>query len=129
MSVSVPPAAGPGRPAAGRGLRAALAIDERAGFIAAAQTGAGRMLLLLAAMAAVIPHFGIWTGSLAVAAAIPSNAGPTVPVLAATAGLALPATIGSAVLRHRLIDHDQTGRVDQRLGDSQPPPHPTRVFR
>jgi len=75
MNVSSPPAAGPGTvrsgsPAAGNGLRQALAIDERDAFIACAQTGAGRMLLLLAAMAAVIPHFGIWTGALAAAAAM-----------------------------------------------------------
>ena len=67
MSVSAPPAA---RPVAGGGLRQALAIDEQDGFIAHAQTGAGRMLLLLAALAAVIPHFGLWTGAPAVIAAM-----------------------------------------------------------
>ena len=68
MNVSSPPLAG-GR-AAGKGWRQALAIDERDAWIAHAQTGAGRMLLLLAAMAAVVPHFGVWTGVLAAAAAM-----------------------------------------------------------
>ena len=70
MNVSAPDAARGGRPGAGGGLRQALAIDERDGFIAFAQTSAGRALLLLAAMAAVIPHFGPWTGALAAGAAM-----------------------------------------------------------
>ena len=75
MTISSPPIAGPNasngrKPAAGSGLRQALAIDERDACIAFARTGAGRMLLLLAAMAAVMPHFGAWTGALAAAAAM-----------------------------------------------------------
>ena len=68
MTVSSPSLAPGGKPAAGSGLRQLLAIDRRDAFIALAQTGAGRLLLVLAAMAAVVPHFGIWTGALAVAA-------------------------------------------------------------
>jgi hypothetical protein len=68
-------------------LRRVLAVDERDAFIAHAQTGAGRMLLLLAAMAAVMPHFGIWTGALAAAAAMGAVVWParrTVILFAAT---------------------------------------------
>jgi hypothetical protein len=68
--VAGPDAAGDRRSATGSGLRQALAIDERDGLVAYAQTGAGRLLMLLAAMAAVIPHVGLWTGALAVAAAM-----------------------------------------------------------
>ena len=70
MSVSSPPLAGSARPAAGKGWRQALAIDQRDAWIVHAQTGAGRLLLLLAATAALIPHFGVWTGALAAAAAM-----------------------------------------------------------
>ena len=106
MSVSVPPAVGPGRPAAGRGLRAALAIDERAGFIGGAQTGAGRMLLLLAAMAAVIPHFGIWTGSLAVAAAMAAVVWP-----ARRTAILFAATWTSACLNTALGEVDTVAHI------------------
>jgi hypothetical protein len=81
MTASSPPAAGPGAvrggsSTSGKRLRQALAIDERGAFITYAQTRAGRMLLLLAAMAAVMPHFGIWTGALAAAAAMGAVAWP-----------------------------------------------------
>lgn len=48
--------------------------------------------------------FGLAAGLLAVAAAVPAQTGPAVTVVAITAGVALPATVGHAVLRHRLID-------------------------
>ena len=111
MSVSSPPAAGPdavrgGRPASGGGLRAALAIDERDVLIAWAQTGAGRLLLLLAAMAAVMPHFGPWTGALAAAAAMGAVVWP-----ARRTGILFAATWSSACLNTALGEVDTLAHI------------------
>lgn len=96
-AIAPPEAARGGRPAGGNGLRRLLAIDERAGFIAFAQTGAGRMLLLAAAMAAVMPHFGIWTGALAAAAAMGAVAWPARRTLILFAATWLSAFLNTAL--------------------------------
>jgi hypothetical protein len=54
----------------GSWLRRFLAIDTREPFIALAQAASGQLLVLVAAMLATAPYFGIWPGALAVAAAM-----------------------------------------------------------
>jgi hypothetical protein len=108
MTVSSPPIAGPG--AAGSGLRQALAIDERDACIAFAQTGAGRMVMLLAAMAAVMPHFGAWTGALAAAAAMGAVVWP-----ARRTAILFAATWASAWLNTALGEVDSLAHIRQVL--------------
>jgi hypothetical protein len=108
MSASSPPLTGSARPAAGKGWRQALAIDQRDAWIAHAQTGAGRLLLLLAAMAAVIPHFGFWTGALAAAAAMGAVAWP-----ARRTAILFAATWLSACLNTALGEVDTVANIRQ----------------
>src|SRR5690242_15992481 len=88
MTAAISPSAERGAPAAGgkttnRGLRRFLAIDTRESFISLAQTTAGQVLIMLTAMLAVAPHFGIWPAALAVSATVAAASRPSLrdPIL------------------------------------------------
>ena len=53
-----------------RSLRSFLAIDQQARFQAFAQTLTGRALIFAIGLAAISPYFGLWSGLLAISAAL-----------------------------------------------------------
>lgn len=55
-----------------RSLRSFLAIDQQARFQAFAQTLTGRALIFAIGLAAISPYFGLWSGLLAISAALAS---------------------------------------------------------